>query len=193
SPGKAPYLECHQDVVGGLIETASCALLSHFPKAVGDTFDVELVVDALRVLRPAVTEISMLDGVLHLVHGRWDEASHTLRELLASAPGFSYARALLAYCQFYKGDEAWRQTAAEALEIAPTAETRALVQALQARDDLRNAMRDYRGGEFVVPDSCRSPEEAPAPSGGVSPRGGMPARTGTSQGFDMSSLGYLRA
>ncbi|QGZ65821.1 HrpB1 family type III secretion system apparatus protein [Paraburkholderia acidisoli] len=150
------YLQCSHEVVCGLIETASAALFSHFPKAVGDTLDVELVLDALRVFRPKVTEIGMLDGVLHIVHGRWDDAAHALRAVIDQAPDFAYAKAMMAYCLASRGEPGWRQWAHSALEANPNAQTLALVRALEAREDLQHAMRDYRGGEFVIPESCQS-------------------------------------
>jgi type III secretion protein HrpB1 len=150
------YLNCSHDVVCGLIETASAALFAHFPKAVGDTLDVELVLDALRVFRPKVAEIGMLDGVLHIVHGRWDDAAHALRAVIDMAPEFAYAKAMMAYCLASKGEPGWRQWAHNALESSPNQETLVLVRALEAREDLHHAMRDYRGGEFVLPESCQS-------------------------------------
>lgn len=150
------YLQCSHDVVCGLIETASAALFAHFPKAAGDTLDVELVLDALRVFRPKVAEIGMLDGVLHIVHGRWDDAAHSLRAVIDLAPDFAYAKAMMAYCLASRGEPGWRQWAHSALEANPNEQTLALVRALEAREDLQHAMRDYRGGEFVIPESCQT-------------------------------------
>ncbi|WP_144114215.1 HrpB1 family type III secretion system apparatus protein [Paraburkholderia sp. BCC1886] len=165
------YLQCSHDVVCGLIETASAALFAHFPKAAGDTLDVELVLDALRVFRPKVAEIGMLDGVLHIVHGRWDDAAHALRAVIDLAPDFAYAKAMMAYCLASQGESGWRQWAHNALESNPNEETLALVRALEAREDLHHAMRDYRGGEFVIPESCqaladdaRAAEQAASPA-----------------------------
>jgi type III secretion protein HrpB1 len=153
------YLQCSHEVVCGLIETASAALFSHFPKAIGDTLDVELVLDALRVFRPNVTEIGMLDGVLHIVHGRWDDAAHALRAVIDQAPDFAYAKAMMAYCLASRGEPGWRQWAHNALESSPNQETLSLVRALEAREDLQHAMRDYRGGEFVMPESVQTLQE----------------------------------
>jgi type III secretion protein HrpB1 len=171
SAGAQPaYLQCSHEVVCGLIETASAALFAHFPKAVGDTLDVELVLDALRVFRPNVVQIGMLDGVLHIVHGRWDDAAHALRAVIDLAPDFAYAKAMMAYCLASRGEPGWRQWAHNAMESSPNKETQALVRALEAREDLQHAMRDYRGGEFVMPESVQAmqdeareaEEEAPA-------------------------------
>jgi type III secretion protein HrpB1 len=151
------YMNCSPNVIGGLIETVSTALLSNFPKVSADPFDIELVLDALRVLRPRVTEIDTLDGILHMVRGHWDDAIHVLRQVGENAPRFGYAKALLAFCLSAKGDPDWKQSAAEAMEINPSRDTQALVRALEAREDLLNAMRVKRnGGQFVMPASCEA-------------------------------------
>jgi type III secretion protein HrpB1 len=109
------------------------------------------------VLRPRVTEIDTLDGILHMVRGHWDDAIHVLRQVGENAPRFGYAKALLAFCLSAKGDPDWKQCATEAMEINPSRDTQALVRALEAREDLLNAMRVKRnGGQFVTPASCEA-------------------------------------
>jgi type III secretion protein HrpB1 len=188
----ASYLQCSHEVVCGLIETASSALYSHFPKAAGDTFDVEVVLDALRVFRPKVAEIGMLDGVLHIVHGRWDEAMHTLREVVALVPDFDYAKAMLAYCLASKGAQDWRQWAAEAIEAGASRETRSLIRALEAREDLFFAKMDYRGGEFVVPESWRALAEENG-AAAEEKAAGAPQKTPGDGEVPTPQFGYLRA
>ena len=151
------YMNCSPNVIGGLIETVSTALLSNFPKVSADPYDIELVLDALRVLRPRVAEIDTLDGILHMVRGHWDDAIHVLRQVGENAPRFGYAKALLAFSLSAKGDPDWKQCATEAMEINPSRDTQALVRALEAREDLLNAMRVKRnGGQFVTPASCEA-------------------------------------
>ena len=148
------HRQCSGDIVGGLIETASAALLDSFPVLSGDPYDVELVIDALRVLRPKLGEMETLGGLLHMVRGNWDDAIHVFSQVVATAPGYAYGKALLAFALASKGDPDWRQAAAEALSENPDPETRKLVQTLQARDDLREAVRRHENGaEFVVPES----------------------------------------
>ncbi|KVE24182.1 type III secretion protein [Burkholderia singularis] len=148
------YMDCPAGVVGGLVETISTALLDNFPKLSADESDIELVLDALHVLRPHVAEINALDGVLQMTRSNWDSAIHILRDVCNAAPQFGQARALLAYCLSMKNDPEWKRFAEEALEISPSTDTRYLVQALQARDDLTRAVEAAQNGaEFVVPDS----------------------------------------
>ena len=151
------YLNCSPDLVGGLIETVSIALLGEFPKVAADPSDVEFVLDALRVLRPLVAEIDTFDGILNMVRGRWDDAAHVLCQVCESAPRFGYAKALLAFCLSAKGDPGWKQCAAEALEISPSQDTQHLLRALEAREDLLNAIQAQRaGGTFVTPPSIEA-------------------------------------
>lgn len=146
------YLNCSQDIVSGLIETISAVLLNNFPVLEVDPYDIEMVLDALRVLRPKMAELETVDAVLHMQRGNWDDAIQVFNQVIADAPQFAYAKALLAFCLSAKGDSNWRRSAAEAMEDNPDRNTRRLVRALEARDDLRAAVRAYRsGGKFEVP------------------------------------------
>jgi type III secretion protein HrpB1 len=149
------YMNVGRDVIGGLIETVSLALLTEFPNIKADALDVELVLDALNVLRPNMYEIDTFRGIQHMANGHWDESIRVFTEVTAAAPQFTYAKALLAFCLSAKGDAGWQPLAAEALEGNPTKETRMLVRALTARDDLRVAVRSRQSGKpFVMPMSC---------------------------------------
>ncbi|MGF6768161.1 type III secretion protein HrpB1 [Paraburkholderia sp. GAS199] len=198
------YLNCSPDVVGGLIETVSTALLSNFPKVSADPYDIELVLDALRVLRPRVAEIDTLDGILHMVRGHWDDAIHVLRQVGENAPRFGYAKALLAFCLSAKGDPDWKQFAAEAMEDNPTRDTQSLVRALEAREDLLNAMKVKRaGGQFVTPKSCEALAEFDAETADAAETAPQVASQPTSQpasqpaaqtaAVDYSQQAFLRA
>jgi type III secretion protein HrpB1 len=158
------YLDCNQDIVSGLIETVSLALTSKFPAVEGDPFDVEMVLDAVRVLRPKLAELEAFTALLHMVHGRWDDAIQVFSWVTANAPEFSYAKALLAFCLCVKGDPSWRHSATEALEQDPSRDTRQLVRVLEAREDLRAAVRTYRsGGKFEMPASMATLNDEPPP------------------------------
>ena len=149
------YLQCGDATLNALIEIASAGLFRHFPAASTDTIDIELVLDALRAYRPKVAEIDTLYGVLHIVNGRWEDASRTLRDVIDAAPSFGYAKAMYAYCLSSQNDAGWRQWADQALEGNAAPETRALIRALGVRADLEAARDNHRGGEFVLPESYR--------------------------------------
>lgn len=89
--GESEYLNCSNEIVGGLIETVSVALFRDFPSVKVDLEDVEKVIGALTVLRPRVVEIETLGGVLQMFRGNWSEAMHVLRSVCERAPKFSYA------------------------------------------------------------------------------------------------------
>jgi type III secretion protein HrpB1 len=185
---QAPHLQCSHQTLTALIEVASAGLSRHFPKASGDTLDVELVLDALRMLRPKVAEIETLQGVLHIVNGRWDDALVVLRDVIDVSPSFSYAKAMVAYCLASNGDAQWRRWAEEAREGEATPETRALIRALEVRADLQDARANHRGGEFVMPESYREFEEARE-------GGATKSRLSNDLSTDMSAtpFGFLRA
>ncbi|WP_060347452.1 HrpB1 family type III secretion system apparatus protein [Burkholderia territorii] len=147
------YMNCTPEFIGGLIETVSLALLDSFPNTRIDVFDIEQIIDVLRLLRPHVAEIETLDGILRMVKGQWQEASQILLRVIELRPQFGYAKALLAFSLSSMGDPSWRQVGAEALADDPdNQETRALVRALQVKDDVNRAIRDLRPGQpFVEP------------------------------------------
>jgi type III secretion protein HrpB1 len=152
---RTEYLNVSPEIVGGLIEVVSCSLLSGFPKVKGDPLDIELVLDALHVLRPTLHEIDTFEGIMHMSHGRWDDAIQVFSRIIASAPHFSYAKALMAFCLSAKGDPNWRQSAAEAIEANPSKNTFRLVRSLEARDDFLAAKQTFlASGQFVAPPSC---------------------------------------
>lgn len=190
------YLHCSQAVIGGLIDTLSCSLLNNFPTLLADPYDIELTLDAVRLLRPQMAEIDTMEAVLYMQRGHWDDAIRVFSRVVEEAPQFSYAKSLLAFCLSVKGDPSWRQWAGAALAQNPDRDTRQLVRALEARDDLREAIRAYRnGGTFEVPLSItalnealpeQAPEEAPAASAPAAPA------TGTQQESFAEQQGYLR-
>ncbi|KVZ68315.1 HrpB1 family type III secretion system apparatus protein [Burkholderia ubonensis] len=182
--GESEYLNCSNEIVGGLIETVSVALFRDFPSVKVDLEDVEKVVGALTVLRPRVVEIETLSGVLHMFRGNWGEAMHVLRSVCERAPKFSYARMLLAVCMSTSGDSGWRRVAAEAMELGADSHAEALVRVMQAREDLDGAIQvQQSGGAFAMPASCA----ALIAEQGVD--AGMPE---ASAGNAAESVGYLR-
>lgn len=192
------YLNCSQDVVGGLIETVTAALLSNFPVIEGDPEDIEMVLDVLRTLRPKVAELETFSALLKMQRGQWDEAIHIFSRVAANVPHFTYAKALLAFCLSFKGDPNWRQTASEAMQESPNRETRQLVRALAARDDLHEALRVHKdGAPFEVPISVATLSDDVDGDPDLSlPAQSAPAAQGQSQGQGQSEPvaqpGYLR-
>lgn len=149
------YLNVSTDIVGGLIETVSLAQLNSFPTLAADPDDIAQVIDALRVLRPKLRELETFESILYMGRGQWDDAIRVLSGLIEQVPGFLYAKGLMAFCLSSKGDPAWRQVASEVMQGKCNPETRRLIRALEARDDLREAIGAYeKTGRFVLPESC---------------------------------------
>lgn len=187
------YLSCSQDVVGGLIEAVTASLLGNFPVIEGDPEDIEMVLDALRVLRPKVMELDTFAALLQMQRGHWDEAIHIFSRIVAGSPNFAYAKALLAFCLSFKGDPNWRQTAAEAMQENPDRQTRLLVRALAARDDLREALQAHKNGApFEVPLSVATlgDESENEPNLAAPLQGAAPPQRQTTE--PAPSSGYLR-
>lgn len=190
---KPEYLNCSADVVGGLIETVSVALMDQFPKPTVDCDDVGLVLDALHVLRPDSPELEALDGILCIVKGRFDDAIHILRQVTENAPRFAYAKALLSFSLAAKGDPEWRQCASEVIDDRESGDAQKLVQVLIARHDLMDARRSARlGGEFVLPASVRLLMENASTQPATAKRDATPAPREPAA-VDPQYMGFLRA
>jgi type III secretion protein HrpB1 len=148
------HLNCSRDVIGGLIETATIALMANFPKTSVNIDDIESVLDALHILRPETVQLDVLDGMLHAVRGQWPEAIRVLHSLTEKLPQFEYAKALLAYSLSSAGDGSWRRYADEVLSGGGARSVKAFVMAIVARNDMIKAAREVRmGGRFVEPES----------------------------------------
>ena len=130
-----------------------------------DEEDVELVLDALRVLRPAMRELDVFVAMLHMGRQRWAEAAHVLYALEQNAPQFAYTHAMLAICLNKSGDQHWHRHAELALQSSDNAQIQYLVKGLQAMEDLTLMRAKMRGGVVaVLPDSCRAFLEINAPT-----------------------------
>lgn len=149
------YMNIDKLVIGGLIEVVSLSQQGDFTSGVIDSDDVEMVINALRVVCPKAQEIDALEGMLWMSRGKWDEAILTLQSLVDKKPDFSYAKGLLALALFSKGDISWRQVAADLEASSPTEDTKSLIRSIEARADLRDAIKTYeKTGQFVLPETC---------------------------------------
>jgi type III secretion protein HrpB1 len=174
------YLNCSTDLIGGLIETATTALMESFPNTSVNTDDVEALLVALHVLRPNTVELDTLDGILQIVRSQWPEAIRILRAVNERVPQFDYAKALLAFSLSAAGDPIWRQYADELLAGNAARSIKALVMAVVARNDMLEAVRTTRmGGAFVTPESLAALQAMTEEAAGGAPH--VPAQGGIAQ------------
>jgi type III secretion system HrpB1/HrpK family protein len=146
------YRDCDSHIIAGLIATASEVFAVNGPQTDADRCDVELILDALRVLRPTAIELESLSALLSVSKGDWNGAISALTLVVTQSPQYSNARSLLAYCQAMNGMSIWRQTLAEAPEGSPEAPIRRMEHVLTAREDWLEALRTYEaGGGLHVP------------------------------------------
>lgn len=168
------YMDCNADVVDGLIDlvtTAQTACTLSFdedddlqavvPPGVALT-DIEVVIDALHILRPRVLELSIFDALLHVVRGQWQEATQTLYEAVTMREDFYYGKAMLAFCLCQQSDPAWRPIAQEVLNNAAS-----------SPDAIRfvRAFDEYASIRDGVPQLVAAPREAELPEVGAEESG----------------------
>ncbi|WP_431045577.1 HrpB1 family type III secretion system apparatus protein [Roseateles sp. L2-2] len=148
-----------KDFVSGLVGLVSLAV----DRELLD--DAETLLGAVRLLRPKVSQLDFFEAWIAMKRGHWTDAMRTLRNLDATAPEWSTAKAFLAYCQFATGDAAWRATAEDVLHTSTNAEALDMVRSLLNPDE---AAAEAAGDE----------SDAAAP----------PALT-----IDLSQMAYMRA
>jgi type III secretion protein HrpB1 len=145
---------CGNEVLTGFIQMVIHGLTTYREKD-GTLEDIEAVLEVLHILRPNVPELEFLDGVAKMAQSCWDEASHIFRNVCQRAPHFDISKALLANCLASMGDSEWKQHASEIMAGNASADARGVIRALIAREDIVEAVKEYRGGEFIIPDSCK--------------------------------------
>ncbi|WP_431286575.1 HrpB1 family type III secretion system apparatus protein [Roseateles chitinivorans] len=148
-----------KDFVSGLVGLVSLAV----DRELLD--DAETLLGAVRLLRPKVSQLDFFEAWIAMKRSHWTDAMRTLRNLDATAPEWSTAKAFLAYCQFATGDAAWRATAEDVLHTSTNAEALDMVRSLLNPDE---AAAEVAGDE----------SDAAAP----------PALT-----IDLSQMAYMRA
>ncbi len=130
------YLNCADEVISGLMDLLSYALASYHPKLGPEATDMESLYAVLHILRPQNIELETFDGLIKMKRGLYEEAIASLRQVLEKRD-FTYAKAMLAYCLFMKGDALWHGLADEVLAKDQSEETVQLIQAIKHYDELK--------------------------------------------------------
>lgn len=116
--------------IAALIEVISTAI-SH-----NRLEDAESVLAGVRVLRPRMSELDTFEAWIAIKRAQWQDAIRILHKLDASSNNWGLGKALLAFCQFAIGDQAWSISANEVLEgNSDNREATALVKILMGKDD----------------------------------------------------------
>lgn len=111
--------------VAGLIDLVSVSIETE------QIEDAALILAGIRVLRPNLVELDVLEGWIAIKSGRFEDAVRTLRSLESSPTQWSMGKAMTALCQRRLQDPAWRNSANEVRSGNCTPEALALVDQLQ--------------------------------------------------------------
>jgi len=95
--------------VQGLIEVLNIGITHYFDD------DSELLLRAIRVLRPGFKELTTFEALLSIHQGKWQEGIRSLSNLDAVAPKWLMGKALLAVCKYGADDPSWTVPANEVL------------------------------------------------------------------------------
>lgn len=96
-----------QEVVAGLIHLAAMAVEREL------TDDAAEILQGARILRPRLTELDLLEGWICIQRGQVTECIRLLRNAENSPTLWGMAKALMARCQYFLMDPAWRINAQE--------------------------------------------------------------------------------
>lgn len=128
------YLNCNDQIVSSFFDLISIALASYQPEQGPDIQDIELLVEAVRVLRPQLVELETFDAMIQANRGFLDDAIKTLKHVVEVRNHFIYGKGLLAYYLFQRGDASWRALATEVLEHNQPEVVMKLMHAIERQD-----------------------------------------------------------
>jgi type III secretion protein HrpB1 len=161
-----PKLE-RKEFVARLIGLVSKAIDHDLPD------DAAAVLAGVRVLRPRLLELDILEGWILIKRGQYKECIHLMRNLESSPTQWSLAKAMMASCQHHLKDAGWEVSANDVLNGEDPSE-----EALEMIDSLKNKKKAPTGGGPAGADDGPADEE-PFASAPMS--------------FDMSFMYHLRA
>jgi len=98
-----------KEFVAPLIGLVSMAIDHDLPD------DAAAVLAGVRVLRPRLLELDILEGWIMIKRGQYRECIHLMRSLESSPTQWSLAKAMMASCQHHLKDSEWEVNANEVL------------------------------------------------------------------------------
>jgi len=116
--------------------------------------DAAAVLAGVRVLRPRLIELDILEGWIMIKRGQYHECIHLMRNLESSPTQWSLARAMMASCQHHLKDSEWEINANEVLNGDDPSE-----EALEMIASLKKKKAPSGDGSA----QADTAEEAPAP------------------------------
>lgn len=98
-----------------------CALIEVLNEGVTQYLDEdsEILLRAVRVLRPNFHQLATFDALLAIHQGKFEDGIRALHDLDAVAPHWMMGKALLAVCKFGVDDPSWSVPAHEVLVTEP--------------------------------------------------------------------------
>ena len=124
-----------KEFVARLIGLVSKAIDHNLPD------DAASVLAGVRVLRPRLLELDILEGWILIKRGEYKECIHLMRNLENSPTQWSLAKAMMASCQHHLKDSEWEVNANDVLNGDDPSE-----EALEMIDSLKKKKAPSAGG-----------------------------------------------
>ncbi|BFO53759.1 MULTISPECIES: HrpB1 family type III secretion system apparatus protein [Comamonadaceae] len=147
-----------REVVAGLINLATKAVEFEL------TDDAAEILQGARILRPRMVELDLLEGWICIQRGQVDECIRLMRNVEGSPTHWGMAKALMARCQRFMKDPAWRANADEVLAGCTDPTALYLVQQLFAQTGDADG---HTAGQDTAPQESG---ETPDPQAAFRPR-----------------------
>jgi type III secretion protein HrpB1 len=147
--------QCPSAVVGAIVDLVGVAFARAGTPAQVEIDDIEHLVEALHLLRPASAEFAFFDGWLHMLREEWSEAEWLFRDLVERSICLPSSKGMLLQCLKARQEFGWQDEARKLVEENGNEEVARLAKVLLASDELKQAVANAkRTGRFVAPDSA---------------------------------------
>jgi type III secretion protein HrpB1 len=157
--------QCPSMAVGAIVDLVGAAFAAGGgPSELDYLDDLEQIIDALHVLRPASADFAFFDGWLDMLRKNWEDAEATFRDLIVRSQCLPASKGMLLRCLKAREAFGWQDEAKMLLEeYGDNDDVGRLARALLASEDLREAVAaGKRSGRFVAPESVVALETANA-------------------------------
>lgn len=114
-----------KEFVARLIGLVSLAIERDLPD------DAAAVLAGVRVLRPRLLELDILEGWIMIKRGQYHECIHLMRNLENSPTQWSLAKAMMASCQHHLKDPEWEINANDVLQGEASEEALEMIASLK--------------------------------------------------------------
>jgi type III secretion protein HrpB1 len=153
--------QCPPAVAGAIVDLVRLAFDSAGTLGQADIDDIDHLVQALHVLRPALSEFAFFDGWVHMLREEWRDGERVFRDLVERSVCLPASKGMLLHCLKAGQQSGWQEEARKLLDEGAGEEVERLAKILLASDELTQAVETARRtGRFLAPESALAIEKS---------------------------------